>query len=846
MSHKKVFFFFFFFLILTTFFFSKKKKTKDHIQEPLFLDMDFSSAPSQGTSSRVSSLGFISEPIFDFGLGAGGNGGVMLGSVANGSELCPYCSSQNLSNYVFCFGCGQPRPSNGHRASSILMGNSGGSGMQHLQQQQQQQQHQQQQQQPQQPLLQHQQQHQQPVLSHQDLFHNGNILMNNNLSVVPAMAAAAPAASAVASSATGVLATGANGVSGAGVVPAAGEGKGKQRQRKKKQQQAEKEEAARRLLQQQQGGVAPSSSVAVSAGAPPVSASSSTGPAPKWANASSQQQAVAGVGSNGSYNNNGASTPQLEAKLIVAARHGNLEQVKALVEAGVQVDCTDHSGSTPLALACGSGYLSVAQYLVDKGANVNHLDKTQNSVFSWAASKGHQACAWLVYSRGADPNSVDAKQRSALHYCVFKNNPEMVKFLVGLQDINLNLVNSFGETPLDLCKSIPESKEVEQILRTAGAKWGSSIVKKDVVDAAEGGFILAARLGRLDFVHKALMKNKVLALSTDRSGKSALSWAAGRRNFERNEEKCFHKSFSLFQGNGFSKICLELLAAGADVNSVDKTNSSCLSWAAFNGHLETVQILIEHGANVNLCDAKHNTVLHYAARAGGKVLDYLLTVKGLEKNVANIFGETPLDLVKDPEVKKMMKESIAASQAAAAQAAAAQAAAAQAAANAVASGKGSTSDDGGIITACRSNNVPLLKKLIAAGANVDTRDGSKRFGDFFWGKEKVHPFCLIAFFFQHCVGYCELCWISRGCSRAACGKVQSEFVRCEQCNCPVMGGVAGSFGNLSVSEKRKKKKKKKKNKQKQKERQKTKTKTKYMYCDFLMIHQCFGWRWSQH
>jgi hypothetical protein len=101
----------------------------------------------------------------------------------------------------------------------------------------------------------------------------------------------------------------------------------------------------------------------------------------------------------------------------------------------------------------------------------------------------------------------------------------MVKFLVGLvrvscflffrlssltlflqQDINLNLVNSFGETPLDLCKSIPESKEVEAILRAAGAKWGSSIVKKDVVDAAEGGFILAARLGRLDFVHKALMK----------------------------------------------------------------------------------------------------------------------------------------------------------------------------------------------------------------------------------------------------------------------------------------------------------------------------------------------------
>ena len=30
-------------------------------------------------------------------------------------------------------------------------------------------------------------------------------------------------------------------------------------------------------------------------------------------------------------------------------------------------------------------------------------------------------------------------------------------------------------------------------------------------------------------------------------------------------------------------------------------------------------------------------------------------MKGLDKNVANIFGETPLDLVKDPDVKKMMK-----------------------------------------------------------------------------------------------------------------------------------------------------------------------------------------------
>ncbi len=686
----------------------------DHIQEPLFLDLDlgpYNSVPSNGVS-RITPLGFMSEPIFDFA--------PPTSSASSSAELCPFCSGVNLSNYVFCFGCGQPRPP---PVRGLMMGGAA-----------------------------FEPRHNGDLFrregsnDHQNASVFGSSLLSSAvaasaqqpLSMGPPLGAALDANGLVRGAATvtpgasgNVNVTGPTSASAAAAAPAANgavapvaEGGKKQRQRKKKQQaQAEKEEAAKKGVLV---GTQPTASVASSAAT--LAPGSGGGPTviKKALNGKHEGEGSAAVASASAPT---GSSAQLEAKLIVASRHGNLEQVKALVETGVQVDCTDHSGSTPLALACGSGYLNVAQYLVDRGANVNHLDKTQNSVFSWAASKGHQACAWLVYARGADPNSVDAKQRSALHYCVFKNNPEMVRFLVGLENINLNLINSFGETPLDLCKSIPDSKEVETILRNAGAKWGSSIVKKDVVDAAEGGFILAARLGRLDFVHKALQKNKSLALSTDRSGKSALSWAAG---------------------NGFSKICLELLAAGADVNSVDKTNSSCLSWAAFNGHVETVQILIEHGANVNLCDAKHNTVLHYAARAGGKVLEYLLTVKGLEKNVANIFGETPLDLVKDADTKRLMKESMAhGSNGSAGSLVApltvpfASAASANSALVAAASVSGSSSstaavsaaslmaakpvakEDTGIIAAVRGNNLPLLKKLLASGVSADTRDAAK-------------------------------------------------------------------------------------------------------------------------
>ena len=59
------------------------------------------------------------------------------------------------------------------------------------------------------------------------------------------------------------------------------------------------------------------------------------------------------------------------AALLYAAREGHMESVKALVEAGADINEQSADKFTPLVEALANGHVDVAKYLVDKGANVN-------------------------------------------------------------------------------------------------------------------------------------------------------------------------------------------------------------------------------------------------------------------------------------------------------------------------------------------------------------------------------------------------------------------------------------------------------------------------------------------
>ena len=79
---------------------------------------------------------------------------------------------------------------------------------------------------------------------------------------------------------------------------------------------------------------------------------------------------------------NGGFTP-----LLFAAREGEIESARLLLEAGADIDAIAADGKNPLGLAIYNGHYDVASLLVDSGANVNHPDAEGFTPLFWAVDR---------------------------------------------------------------------------------------------------------------------------------------------------------------------------------------------------------------------------------------------------------------------------------------------------------------------------------------------------------------------------------------------------------------------------------------------------------------------------
>jgi ankyrin repeat protein len=109
---------------------------------------------------------------------------------------------------------------------------------------------------------------------------------------------------------------------------------------------------------------------------------------------------------------------------------------------------------------------------------------------------------------------------------------------------------------------------------------------------------------------------------------------------------------------------IRLLQAGANINEPDENGNMALHNAAWNGHVETVQVLLNHGADVNAVRQAASTnawtPLHFTAENDQFECARLLLDAGASINAKDQFGQTPLFLALDemvsPNVAKLLIE----------------------------------------------------------------------------------------------------------------------------------------------------------------------------------------------
>lgn len=86
-----------------------------------------------------------------------------------------------------------------------------------------------------------------------------------------------------------------------------------------------------------------------------------------------------------------------------AASAGDLAKVKALLDAGADVNAGNRYGATALAFACDKGHTEVVKLLLEKGANPNSKDTFYNSTpINWAVQKGHAEIVRALLEKGAE------------------------------------------------------------------------------------------------------------------------------------------------------------------------------------------------------------------------------------------------------------------------------------------------------------------------------------------------------------------------------------------------------------------------------------------------------------
>ena len=320
------------------------------------------------------------------------------------------------------------------------------------------------------------------------------------------------------------------------------------------------------------------------------------------------------------------------ALLCQAAELGYLALVSMFIEAGADVNAS-HLGTTPLQLASRNGHDSIVLKLLCHEADPNSRSaKDPAKAIQLAASKGYTAVIKHLLHSDADVYVTDDNNRTTLHLASRIGHQEIVKLLLekhphtGGEDSN-------GQTALHLASLHGHNETVKLLIE---ARLQPEIDTADTLGNTP--LILASKNGHLAVVELLLDQGANMDLTNDKEDGHTALYHATSNGHEKTAELIVYKAkgtrikdisqvLLLAAQKGFYLVCERCVDSITEyeVNSKDDDGYTALHYAAKNGHVNIVSLLVEHGARVNTKTNNDSTPLALAVSAGrGHVVRPLL------------------------------------------------------------------------------------------------------------------------------------------------------------------------------------------------------------------------------
>ncbi|EFY94412.1 ankyrin repeat protein [Metarhizium robertsii] len=285
-------------------------------------------------------------------------------------------------------------------------------------------------------------------------------------------------------------------------------------------------------------------------------------------------------------------------------------------------DVADKNGRTPISWAAGSGSAAVCSRLIALGVDVEHMDKNKRTPLSLAAERAYDdVVRVLLETRRVDKMSKCAAGRTPLDWalrefseldgpCFDWHRREERKWAIVYMLITGDL------------DQVPTVTSIERLLKEA-----VELDKPQVISQLIPTHLAKDIYSPLELVEHAMEHG------SDETVRAVITALA------KTEIEVSHASIlSSAASAGRTVLVEELLSKEKAPETGDQ---SLISQAAANGHIETIQMLLEKGTDVNQADGDGKTPLMLAGMHDQEeTIKMLLESPGINVNAVDSDGRT--------------------------------------------------------------------------------------------------------------------------------------------------------------------------------------------------------------